>query len=359
MFQLDVSRKELESRILAIIEDFNGNPLAKKQRRLSIINQSLRTLIYGSDAQSAGKKNNEHNLDAFFADSKHQPTEQVEKTTYTLIESYRHESSEEVDPFFRSTHDSMEAALHHLYVTVIESNQASLHTMMLQEDVESVISHLSDEELDTLKDELFYGDITEVMNESENGLEFAENIVSLNNVGAMKRLFEIITSNSSIKGDHRIIEETEFCQKPQEQPKQKYVHTISIVADFGSLGVKNYLSAVDPSGAVKEFLRDVAIQTDDEYRRLKPDHSESMLVGEMVMDKTTKINRLIASPLLSPETRSQLELKTNASWDEVIDTLVESEPLANLISDKFINVLKHKTKPFVKILSLTTKTEEL
>lgn len=47
MLNLNISRSELESRILKIIEDFNGCPLGKKSKRLSILNKSMRTLFYG------------------------------------------------------------------------------------------------------------------------------------------------------------------------------------------------------------------------------------------------------------------------------------------------------------------------
>lgn len=330
MLNLNITRTELESRILKIIEDFNGCPLGKKSKRLSILNKSMKTLFYGDSVGMTedGMKMNEHNLDSFFTSG---TTEEV-RYTYILSEDYNNTSNKYDNEIYTTTHDSREEAELYLYTNTIDSFIDDLYSMLTKDRIDNILSYLTDSELENLKESLFF-DIYDAESDPDYASDLAIEIKNTENIDAIKALFTLLVDADNICGQHSITEKEVIVDVPSAKP----ISILSIVVmssnpemyDDDELRPTNYFSATDHKAEVLRMYNEI----------IKYD------VGINI----SFVERLTNCKMIPASIRKQITAFESARFEQISELLVDELPIEVLLSQDFIrSIITPKKKVLVQ-----------
>ncbi len=204
MLVLNVTRKELEARIIKIIEDFNGNPLGKKSKRLSIVNQSLKTLLHGSNPQHSNGhlKNNEHNLDAFF--SQETSVNTPASPTWVLSESYNFQGNNS-DSLSVTFHNSEEEAYRHLMKMTLCDLLEAFYSSLTLHSASQIASKLTNEQFESVMNKLSF-DWEDVAKDIQYATEFLDLVEATRNLKAIEAAFKVVIESDGVQGHHNITE---------------------------------------------------------------------------------------------------------------------------------------------------------
>lgn len=321
MLTLDVTRKELESRIQTIIEDFNGSKLGRKHKTLSLLNQSLKTLLHGNDSSQSTTdlKNNEHNLDSFFSSSSNNSYMETEES-YTLTESYHYKS---YDNSIRTTNHKTEyEAQLYLHKDLVSDYKSEIYNLIMDFHVNDILSYLSDKDREKL-DELLEDSnvsIKEVPDNFDACHDFIESVEHVGNVRALGLLANLLIDSDEMSGTHSI-ERNDIQIEVREIDAPKKVQMLAFVVSHHTsesrhLVNKQYMSVNSHSEEVKKMYLDI--------------------VKERMGHYSEAVSNLLTSELVTEPEMIQLKNSDLSSVTSIISAMATILPVEKLLSREFI-----------------------